>query len=526
MIKYSSKKKKRILENHARSKEGHFDFGNIGQYWHLYKAAKTKLPISDRTHADLDLDEVFMFIDRTVSKPGQQFLYAHLRSVNSSRDKIATQESMIQWLSADENRRNEIVLTLYDLSNREAHYLTPLFAKEYIKKPKWFWAVNLMAIISCLAVIFVVIVPKLWFVLFLILGVNFGIHYWNKQNLFEYGASIPELLRLLNVSKKLKSLTDHQEENVDLAIKKLGSLSQSLFIFKIEKGLQSDVGQVAEFFVELIRSFFLIEPLLLFRSLRKLEEQKELIHSLFQFVGSIDSALSVHSLRIETEVTCLPEILQEKQIVTEAVYHPLLVKAIPNSLSIHNRSVLLTGSNMSGKTTFIRTIGINAILAQTINTCFARSFALPVLHVHSAIRIADDLMNDKSYFFEEVLTIKQMVETSESDICNLFLLDELFKGTNTLERISAGKAILSHLNASGNIVFIASHDLELADYLKEEFDLYHFSETVENDQIHFDYLLKPGNLVNTNALKILSLNGFPDSIMDEANHLARQMKEK
>lgn len=526
MFKSNSKKRKEILESHAKVKQGHFDFASIGQYWHLYRAARTDLPISDRTYADLDMDEVFMFIDRTVSKPGQQYLYAQMRSIPSSEDKITEQETLIQRLSEDEHWKNEIVLALSDLGNREAHYLTPLFAKEYIRKPKWFWAVNLMAILSCLAVILVIIVPQLWFILFFILGINFGIHYWNKQNLFEYGASIPELMRLLNVSKKLKGLTHDQQADVDLAIKRLGSLSQSLFIFKIEKGLQSDVGQVAEFFVELIRSFFLIEPVLLFRSLRKLEEQKELIHSLFQFTGSIDTALSVLSLRIETETTCQPRILTEKQITTENVYHPLLIDAISNSLSVQDKSVLLTGSNMSGKTTFIRTIGINAILGQTINTCFARSFGLPRLHVHSAIRIADDLMNDKSYFFEEVLTIKQMVEKSQSEVHNLFLLDELFKGTNTLERISAGKAILSHLNASGNIVFIASHDLELADYLKEEFDLYHFSETVENDQIHFDYLLKPGNLVNTNALKILSLNGFPESIMNEANQLARQMKKK
>lgn len=526
MFKSASKKRQEILELQAQVKQGYFDFKSIEQYWHLYREKRTSLPVSDRTHADLDMDEVFMFIDRTVSKPGQQHLYATIRSTPTNREEIDQNEHFINRLSHDENLKNEIVLALAQLANPEAHYLTSLFSKEYIEKPTWFWAVKLMAAVSCLSVIFIILIPKFWFVLFFILGINFGIHYWNKQNLYEYGASIPQLLRLLNVARKLRSLTDWKDTDLDLAIKRLGSLSKSLFIFKIEKGLQSDTGQVAEFFVELIRSYFLIEPLLLFRSLRKLEEQKEQIHTLFQFVGNIDTRVSILSLRAATQVSCQPEIIDEKSISTEAVYHPLLVEAVPNSLSVQGKSILLTGSNMSGKTTFIRTIGINAILGQTLNTCFASTFSMPLLHVHSAIRIADDLMDDKSYFFEEVLTIKRMVDTSDSKVSNLFLLDELFKGTNTLERISAGKAILSYLNMTGNIVFIASHDLELADYLEKEFDLYHFSETVAADQIHFDYLLKPGNLVNTNALKILSLNGFPDSIMEEANKLAEQMKKK
>lgn len=526
MFNTTSKKRQEILKQHTQVKQSHFDFKSIGQYWQLYKAERTPLPVSDRTYADLDLDEVFMFADRTVSRPGQQYLYSSIRSIPESTDHLARHEELIQQCRADESLKAECVLALAELSKPEAHYLTSLFCKDYIKKPEWFWAVKLMALLSCITLLFVILLPKFWFLLFFILAINFGIHYWNKQNLYEYAASIPQLLKLLNTAKKLRDLTGKNDPDLELAIKKLGSLSKSLFIFKLEKGLQSDTGQVAELFVELIRTYFLIEPILLFRSLKKLEEQKEHIHQLFQFVGKTDTAISILSLRSEAETSCQPEIIDQKDISAEDVYHPLVVNSVPNSITVNNKSVLLTGSNMSGKTTFIRTIGINALLGQTLNTCFATSFRMPLLHVHSAIRISDDLMSDKSYFFEEVLTVKEMIKTSDSLVSNLFLLDELFKGTNTLERIAAGKAILSHLNASGNMVFVATHDLELADYLAEEYDLYHFSETVEDQKIHFDYLLKPGNLVNTNALKILALNDFPEGILNEANKLAEQMKRK
>jgi DNA mismatch repair ATPase MutS len=181
---------------------------------------------------------------------------------------------------------------------------------------------------------------------------------------------------------------------------------------------------------------------------------------------------------------------------------------------------------MSGKTSFIRTIGVNVITALTINTCFANQFSLPKIRLHSAIRINDDLLNDKSYYFEEVLTIKEMIDRSAEEIPNLFLLDEIFKGTNTVERISAGKAVLSSLAKKRNIVFVSTHDIELADLLKEDFELYHFSEQVENNTIDFDYKLKEGKLKNRNAIRILQLNDYPKEIVDEAIEIAKTINHQ
>src|SRR5690606_21067574 len=201
-------------------------------------------------------------------------------------------------------------------------------------------------------------------------------------------------------------------------------------------------------------------------------------------------------------------------------YHPLLVGFVSNSIALKNKSALLTGSNMSGKTTFIRTIGINAILAQTINTCFAREFIMPALKIHSVIRISDDLLSDKSYYFEEVGSIRDVLKESVSGFQHLFLLDEIFKGTNTVERIAAGKSVLSYLNNGDNIVLITTHDLELAEFLSETFDLYHFTEIIEDETILFDYKIKTGNLKTTNAIRILELNNYPPEVIAEAKQLA------
>ncbi len=103
------------------------------------------------------------------------------------------------------------------------------------------------------------------------------------------------------------------------------------------------------------------------------------------------------------------------------------------------------------------------------------------------------------------------------------MLDEIFKGTNTIERISAGKAVLSALSKSNNIVFVSTHDIELTDLLKDEYDLYHFSEIVDNHTVDFDYKLKEGKLKNRNAIRILELNGYPTAIIKEAMQLSEEL---
>nr|WP_281370804.1 hypothetical protein [Microbacter margulisiae] len=198
------------------------------------------------------------------------------------------------------------------------------------------------------------------------------------------------------------------------------------------------------------------------------------------------------------------------------MYHPLIEACISNNFSNRRKSVILTGSNMSGKTAFIRTVAINVLTAQTIHTCFAKNFHLTPMQIFSSIQISDDLMNARSYYLQEVLTVKEMIEATEKLASSLFLLDELFKGTNTTERIAAGKAVLSALNTGNNLVLIATHDLELAELLQNEYDLYHFSEQINGAELAFDYKLKKGVMTQRNAIRILELYHYPPETVAEA----------
>jgi len=291
--------------------------------------------------------------------------------------------------------------------------------------------------------------------------------------------------------------------------------------------LNSELGQIADFLIDLIKASFLLEPILLFKTIHALDLKKTEISNIFNAIAQVDVALSISSFRETLPYFAFPEISNNKKsFCAKEVYHPLISDPVANTIDLSDgKSVLISGSNMSGKTTFIRTIGINTILSQTINTACARQFIMPKMRVHSAIKIADDLLDDTSYYYEEVKTIKRMIGECGSGYQNLFLLDEIFKGTNTVERISSGKAVLSYLSRQDNIVFVSTHDIELTELLSKKYNYFHFTESIDNELLVFDYKLKYGKPVKTNAIKILEINEYPDEITEEANALAKQIRQ-
>lgn len=118
-----------------------------------------------------------------------------------------------------------------------------------------------------------------------------------------------------------------------------------------------------------------------------------------------------------------------------------------------------------------------------------------------------------------------MINTMNENNCNFYLIDELFKGTNTRERIAAGKAVLSYLGGGNNIVIASTHDIELAEIPPKEFKLYHFSEIIKDKDIIFDYKLKTGKLTIFNAIRILEINKYPEKIINNAQHILASLKK-
>ena len=503
-----------------------FNFDIIG-YLYRFNAINDKDAenrINNKTIDDIDFYEVFKFIDHAKSKVGQQYLFNKLLNIECNFD-FKEQELWINYLIENKENRSKIEEVLSKLNEPEAYLISNLFLDDYVKPPSYF---SLLRIFTFLPIVFGILtaVSNYFFILLgLSIVINLILHYKNKMYLYLYKDSIPQLLRLLKCAKDISILDPLAKSSsvLSASIRSIDCIKNKMFVFQLEKAGNSDLFEIFFILFEYIKIIFLLEPFIVFDVLDKLSNKKEDIKTLFNYVGKIDTYISILHTRTVSTYYCIPDFSSDcKTLEFKNVYHPLIDKCVPNSLKIEGRSILLTGSNMAGKTTFIRSVAINTLLAQTINTCFANKFILSPLRLFTAIRISDDLLSDKSYYFEEVSTIKRLVDKSVDKKASLFMLDEIFKGTNTIERISAGKAVLSYLSKSAeNIVFVSTHDVELTELLKDSYDLYHFSEVIENNQINFDYKLKKGYLSTRNAIRILELNNYPDVIIEDARQTSQ-----
>lgn len=208
--------------------------------------------------------------------------------------------------------------------------------------------------------------------------------------------------------------------------------------------------------------------------------------------------------------------------------HPLVGNqvAVPNSLELgrDENTWLITGSNMSGKSTFLRMTGVNVILARAGSAVSAEQMSLTPLQILTDLRIRDDLSRKESYFLAEVRQVKRMVENGRSGVPMLALIDEPFRGTNSAERVAAAGAVISSLMRGGGLHLIATHDAILAGIVAQEGGgNYHFEEQIEQNQMVFDYKLRPGQAKGRNALRVLEVEAYPADVLSRAREIAGQL---
>jgi len=254
----------------------------------------------------------------------------------------------------------------------------------------------------------------------------------------------------------------------------------------------------------------------------RLRRERETLVEWFKLVGSLDAAQSTASYLASTAGTCTPTLIDGRQIEGQGLFHPLIPDAVPNSVTMDERSIVIAGSNMAGKTSFMRTLGVNLILARTLHFCHAERAIFPRAELSSAIGREDDLEAGESYFFAELKQLLGFLRAAEGSRQHVFLIDEIFRGTNSVERIASSVAVLREL-ARRQLVLATTHDAELQDLLADSFDMYHFSERVEGDRCTFDYRLRSGPARTRNAIKLLEISGYPTSITAEATRLAEQI---
>ncbi len=232
-------------------------------------------------------------------------------------------------------------------------------------------------------------------------------------------------------------------------------------------------------------------------------------------ISDIEELQSLAVLPVIRETT-RPEIVYSKdpELSMKDIYHPLLESesVVSNTSDISGALTVITGSNMSGKTTFLRTIAINMVLAFTGCPVCAKYYRMPYMKIFTSMRVMDDVSGGISTFYAEILRIKEMAEYVESDqdVPALCLIDEIFKGTNSADRIVGAREALTKLSAGNAMVIVTTHDFELCDLTidKGAVNNYHFEEYYENNTLKFDYKIKDGRCTTRNAMAILKMAGL------------------
>jgi len=479
-----------------------------------------------QTLKDIDIENLFSLLDRTLTAIGQQILYNKIIFPTNSLDELKKSDENSGYFKNETTKRESVQIILYKLEKNGTSRIAGLLN---IKQPVIDKNLNLYKLLTGLAVAGLIgsaFFPVIFIYLIPIFGINIMIQYVFKYRDESKYQSVSEIYGLIKAARRLqKTNTIIDSSSIPKHLKSLNSFVKNYRLLNF--GIPGDDLTKALFYIlELIKACFLLELHLLNKSFSQIISQRESLKKLFEYIGEFDLAISMASLKSDLMfTTCVPELVSENKILkfTNAT-HPLIENCIPNSLTLEQKSAFITGSNMSGKSTFLRTILINSILSQTIYLCFAESYKSSFLKPFSSITIEDDLLEGSSYFFTEVEIVKTMTKQVFLSANHLFVIDETFKGTNTLERISLAKAVLEFLNNNENIVIASSHDLELIELISKNFELYYFTETIKDNYLQFDHTIKPGFLKTTNAIKIVEIENYPKVIIDEAYKMTKDYK--
>ena len=281
--------------------------------------------------------------------------------------------------------------------------------------------------------------------------------------------------------------------------------------------------------ISYLRIIFQVDFIKFYSMLKHVEGNEVIIEDMYQAIGELDALIAVASFRESLPYYSLPEFTETDNaegasLEVEELYHPLIADPVVNGIRMQ-RGVLITGSNASGKSTFLKTIAINTILAQTVHTCIAKRHRGSFLKVLTSMALRDNLAGGESYYMVEIRSLKRILEECEKPEPVLCIVDEVLRGTNTIERIAASSQILHSLAKPKVLAMAATHDIELSYILEKEYDNYHFEEEIQEKDVVFDYKLRTGRAMTRNAIRLLAMIGYDPKIIEAAQESAKQFEE-
>lgn len=474
--------------------------------------------IDEITWQDLEMDDVFRRINHTRSFIGEQVLYHRLHEVKKGQDRERLEEQM-QLFTEEEELRIDTELRLSGVGKRDEAYMLPAFLMHArLWRIERTWIFHVLQILLLMFLAAGIILDNG----FCLLGLgatallNLTVWLYTKQRYEGFLAALGRLgqiygfARWLMREERLWALFGSEELRRD--IEELKGLSRLISDYSSRKyaGMSGDVAGIL---CDYLWGVTLMDVAAFNRIMKVIGNRQEAVQRILQLAGEVDSAIAVASWRAKAPVFCVPEDAADGKIRARGMVHPLLAGAVANDFVLEDRAVI-TGANASGKSTFMKALAVNVILAQTVNTCSASAFCVPPMHVMTCMSLRDDILSGESYYFREAKYLKRMLDQLEKKEPTLFVLDEILKGTNTRERLAASAAILEYFAASDCPVLAATHDTELAK--SRGYRRFYFESCIEGTDVSFDYRIHEGEGGASNAIALLHALHFPDVIVQKA----------
>lgn len=472
--------------------------------------------LDDQTWNDLTMDELFSIMDRTLTSPGEEILYKILRLPLFNENELKKRDKIIELFQNNDKFRGNIGRELIRLNKKKNNDLPSLLWKDIeIDASKRFIYV-LLAVAPIIPVIVFALTRHVGILMFvpIIIALNVYVHLKTKEIISGMTSYIGYLNGLIVTGKEISKIEEAEFKEYNEKLRKIIKEVEPL-IRKTQLVGRIETGDPI---MEIPYMIFLVEENQFFASIKYIKKHIAVLKELYITVGEIDALLSAASYRQGLKRYTKPKFIAKGRYFNAmALAHPLLKTAVTNSINIDEKGIILTGSNMSGKSTFLRTIGVNAVLAQSIYITISDQYISNFFKVMTSISPEDNIMGGKSYYFREAEALLRIIEEGGEDFPLLSIIDEIFRGTNPIERVNASVEILSYLEKNNALAVVATHDLELTDMLKEKYDLYYFTENIDEEGLVFDYKLKNGVCRTRNAVKLLKYLEYPEEIIQKTN---------
>lgn len=496
------------------------EFRNITRYYANRK--NEGFQIDDITWNDLDMDRVFLCLNHTRSFLGESYLYYQLRTPQMKAEPLEKFERLVSWFQEHTTEREEMEYFFSRLGRNGKSsvfdYIYNLASVE-LGSPLIHYAMMILVAVSAGLLL---IAPQPGVMLLLVaLILSIWTYEKYKRPVAPYITSCIALEKVLRAAEGIMKyeMPGIKKEELRAYVGEFSRLRRNMKLLLAGEG-----SGLESLLIVYLNNLFHIDLIQFHTVVKEIAKRISRFEFLVEELGQIESAIAVASTRTLYPAHTVPELSRDGEIRfhAEEMYHPLIAEPVTNSIDT-KQCVLLTGSNASGKSTFLKTAALQALLAQTVHTAFAKKYEGRYFRVFSSMALRDDIMSEESYYMVEIRSLKRILDSVKGETPVFCCVDEVLRGTNTIERVSASSQILKWMAAQPLLCMAATHDIELTWILEKIYRNCHFEEEVTDNAIRFDYRLREGRAMTRNAIRLLGLMGFDENIIRDAAQMAERL---